>query len=1654
MKNKVLGIDLGTTYSACAFIDDDGKAQIITNSEGNRTTPSVVYLEQKDSPVVGQTAKDNQCIYPEKVVSLVKNSMGKLNPDKTPVMMQTEYGEFMPEAISSFILRKLVDDANEKLGLTEDGIKDVVVTIPAYFTDAQRKATDNAISMAGLNRLGFINEPTSAALYYAKQNEIENANILVYDLGGGTFDVSIIHIAGHAREVVSTNGLQKVGGSFFDKEVVQRICSDFAKKHNIELTDSEYAADLQDLYGKAERAKIKLSSAMSTELVVRVGSIVEKYVITREDFEEIVSRLYQKTEACIRKALKDASLSNDQIDKVVLVGGCSRIPYIQQKIEEYFGKKPCLDVNPDEVVALGAAVYAVQLKEGKDVEISDVNSHSIGIRARNPKTGQEYNDILIRRNTKLPACVERQYSLQGTESRRLFVNVFEGEYSEISDVSEICAVHVDIPEDLKKDTRIFIKLEVDKYQILHLYVRLPDAGNVEKEIKFERKSNISEAQISEWKKANVNRTSSTAEKADESTRKKGGFFAKFFGGESEKAVESEEENNTGKPDEGELIMPALKKTKVQEKEIDPAKKIPSAVLSVMQNIVGMEEVAEALRDYKNRYEMQQKRSAFMRADAFNHCIAIYGKQGIGITTAATVFATSLYKLGLVEKAVPVMATYDDLVKKDEQETVNAIQTFFQNAMDGVLIIDDFHRFQNDNVTAAGMQAVDLLLKAYEESKHQVTLIIAGYAVEMKKLMEVKDRFARLFVSNDIEMLDYSAPEYVQILHCVAESRGYVVDNLVDAVLEKHIKGMMKMPDFKHIYYLLDELLDPAITDAANKASAKRRATEDDYTILRRENFILNESEKSLPELLEELDSLTGLKKVKEKIHRLVKIQEANQKAEREGRELPGSQGTMHMVFTGNAGTGKTVVARMVAEIYRELGVVSKGHLVEVTRQDLVSEFVGKTAKLVDEKVKEAMGGVLFIDEAYSLCKDDNDSFGKEAIDTLVPLLENHRKDFVCILAGYTKDMNEFMTHNQGLDSRFPQDNRIEFEDYSLDELVSIFKRTASEAGYILTGSALEAVRGVINDKMRVPGFGNGRGVRNIFESVVECQQTRIAGLADWGDNEQKIIRVEDVGDGSLLENRSFDEVMKELDSLTGLAGVKQRVREIANVVIVNEERKANGVKELSTGSNHMVFTGSPGTGKTTVARMIAKIYKSLGVIPTDHCVEVSKDDLVGKYVGDTTDKTRKVIQSAFGGVLFIDEAYQLISEGNAYAKEALDELLSMMENNRDKFICIVAGYEKDMQKLLDYNEGFSSRFKTFIKFEDYTADELFTIFKHNMQNDGLILGDGVEETAKRLIDSQCKLPKFGNARGVRNICDNIKTNQMNRIAMIPNKDAAILNTIQKEDVAKLMGGAEIQNVDDILMELNGYIGLSNVKKFVNELADSARVAKLRRDKGLETDENGTLHMVFTGNPGTGKTTIARLIEKIYHSLGLISRSDVVEVSAKDLLAPYVGQTAQKTSEVVIRALGGILFIDEAYALARDKFGPDAIAELITHLENHRNDFVCIIAGYTNEMEEFLEVNSGLRSRFPHIIEFEDYSPDELCRIFVKTLKQKKYDATADTLEAVRAYIGERYQTRDFANARGVRNIVENIVRHANSRISKLADPSMEDLSTILPEDVY
>lgn len=490
----ILGIDLGTTYSVGAYLDEAGNPQVVTNMEGSQTTPSVVYFENASSVVVGQTAKDNSIINPDDVVSAVKNYMGEKK-----VYRSSHGQEYTPEVVSSFILKKIVSDAEKRLDMKES-IKDVVITIPAYFTDAQRTATEDAAKIAGLNLIGTINEPTAAALYYAISTKLNHANILIYDLGGGTFDVTIIRVDDEDVRVKSTGGLSKVGGRFFDEDIVDYVRDFIEEKYDIDLEDEEYVDAYQELFARAEKAKWQLGNQEKATIAVRAGSVKENVIITREEFEAIVAKLYKRTEYVVKKAIKDAGMEASDLDKVILVGGSSKIPYIEKHLSELTGKSPSHEVHPDLVVAQGAALYGKQLSADKNElgennrVIHDVCSHSIGIVTIDPVTYKKINSIQIKRNSSLPIEVKMPFRTAVENQEKVELSITEGEFTELTDVAIISSNDIILPKNLSKGTKGEVHLQLDTSQLVHVFVKIPSA-NYEDEFTFERSANLSEDEV-------------------------------------------------------------------------------------------------------------------------------------------------------------------------------------------------------------------------------------------------------------------------------------------------------------------------------------------------------------------------------------------------------------------------------------------------------------------------------------------------------------------------------------------------------------------------------------------------------------------------------------------------------------------------------------------------------------------------------------------------------------------------------------------------------------------------------------------------------------------------------------------------------------------------------------------------------------------------------------------------------------------------------------------------------------------------------------------------------------------------------------------------------------------------------------------------------
>lgn len=483
-----LGIDLGTTYSAAAYVDENGEAYVITNREGKKTTPSVFYEESPGNIIIGETAKEHAYIRPDDVIDVVKNYMG------TKEVFTTSSGtQYSPEDVSAYIIRKLVQDAESYTGKQ---VTEVVITIPAYFDDSQRKATEDAARIAGVNMIASINEPTAAMLSYAQKNEITSGNFMIYDLGGGTFDVSIVQVDGEKITVLSTDGARRTGGFFFDEMIVKYVEDTLFDKYGLDLEKPEYKEDLNELYRKAENCKMQLSSAQSAMISMRVGDVRESITVTRELFESKITRLYRNTEAKMKNAVRNAGITVDEIDAVLMVGGSSRIPMIEEKVRAYIGKDPARDINPDEAVALGAAIYAdMNTKNTVQRIIQDTSSHGIGFVITKEDGRTKENFVLINKNTSLPASFHQSVVTVDNNQQKIDLEITEGEVSELAAVKLLETVEIKLPPNLEKGTEVIITFEQDQYQLLHVFIEIPSIPNWKREHKLQRICNLSEEEL-------------------------------------------------------------------------------------------------------------------------------------------------------------------------------------------------------------------------------------------------------------------------------------------------------------------------------------------------------------------------------------------------------------------------------------------------------------------------------------------------------------------------------------------------------------------------------------------------------------------------------------------------------------------------------------------------------------------------------------------------------------------------------------------------------------------------------------------------------------------------------------------------------------------------------------------------------------------------------------------------------------------------------------------------------------------------------------------------------------------------------------------------------------------------------------------------------
>ena len=597
--------------------------------------------------------------------------------------------------------------------------------------------------------------------------------------------------------------------------------------------------------------------------------------------------------------------------------------------------------------------------------------------------------------------------------------------------------------------------------------------------------------------------------------------------------------------------------------------------------------------------------------------------------------------------------------------------------------------------------------------------------------------------------------------------------------------------------------------------------------------------------------------------------------------------------------------------------------------------------------------------------------------------------------------------------------------------------------------------------------------RLIIQTTFEVDTIFEEGLPELNQGNAELIY-----DGLELEDelKSAKEVFREFHSLVGLRDIKKQINDHATYISFLNLRKLKGFNENSRLRLHSVFTGNPGTGKTTVANLMGALYKSIGMLKKGHVHMVDRVDLVGEFIGQTAPKVKAAIEKAKGGVLFIDEAYALArshDDNKDFGKEVIEILVKEMGNPECDFMVIAAGYPAEMDYFINSNPGLKSRFKQIFEFKDYSLNELYQIIDKACSKFEVYLTPSGKRKIEELITVAFreKDENFGNARFVYDLIERAKVQMALRLMAVgghkPEDETDLdLEGIQLIDVLSVESGEthpigqlplDQALLDASLKELDKLIGLSKIKEEIHQLIE---IVQFHKGVGNNPLHAFNLHTLFIGNPGTGKNTVARILANIYKALGLIEKGHLVEVDRHALVAGFVGQSAIKTSEQIDRAMDGVLFIDEAYALNTghsNDFGAEVIQTLLKRMEDDRGRFFVFAAGYTENMKTFLKSNPGLSSRFDRTFQFPDFEAYELNDVALYFLKERGYYISSKAATALNEFINDLHLKKDkfFGNARVVRNLMLELIKAQNYRLSSMREDKISNhiMMSIKLEDV-
>ena len=1079
---------------------------------------------------------------------------------------------------------------------------------------------------------------------------------------------------------------------------------------------------------------------------------------------------------------------------------------------------------------------------------------------------------------------------------------------------------------------------------------------------------------------------------------------------------------------------------------------PLATQDLLDRLVGLDEVKQQLKTIVNTYTYLQSRRDISKVRISVNAIVI-GETGTGKTMLAEILRDYFYQHKIIEK--PKLTMVDAV---DYQRFVDKWDDNIRKARGGILFFDNVQKLLPDKYSNQ-VNPLDKLFVEMDKWEDNPIVVISGLTKGLEDFLEsnpaVVNRFKYTF--------RLPTPGYHELTDiCKMNLRSkYGITRFspeAEYQLSHFFKYQVKTKDEKFGNgHLANNTAEDIFTHFISRGADANQVEKSDI-----QGYV--PEERSVDDILKDLDKYIGMDEVKRAVREMAySVQNSLQRAERGLGEH--EKMSMHIILTGNPGTGKTTIARKLGEILASVGYLDSGHVVEVDRSKMVSQYQGETPKVVDRLCDKAKGGILFVDEAYTLAplnaSGERDNLGAQALEKLMKRMEDDRGQFIVIAAGYRMEMENLFRINPGFRSRF--NYFLDIKDYTPDQLFEIMLVFAKEKKYIFSPEAEALARKMITEmyNSRDKDFANGRTMRSLFDQICKKQAQRLQGasIAMMSNEELMTIKEEDIP-YEAPKSVDVSDCLAKLDGLVGLSGVK---KEVANLTAFLNLQIKRGETNTFQGK-HYVFTGNPGTGKTTVARIMADIFKTLGIVSKGQLVEADRSKLVAGFSGQTAIKTNQLVDQALGGVLFIDEAYTLKSGDNdSFGSEAIDTLLKRLEDDRGKFVCIVAGYTEQMHDFIDTNPGLKSRFTQTIHFDDYTPDELTEIFLHLAEDKKFTVSDDTRAAIHRQFE-QLYLRRdknFGNAREARKVFNEAVERQSQRLVRLMNDPGfheSDMYALTSEDLPQAQN-ERIRPLDEVLNELDEFIGMRSVKNSIRRLAVQSMFMKQRAAMGAGKVQQMAMNFVLTGNPGTGKTSISRKMGEILQAMDILPTSRVLEVSRATLVGKYMGETPKIVNNMCDKAMGGILFIDEAYTLSEgsDQYGKEAIDTLMKRMEDDRGKFVVIAAGYKDKMEEFMMMNPGLASRFTHKLHIDDYNEDELLAIYKQMAQKEQYtlSQTAEYKALDTIYKMVLAKDESWGNAREMRNLLDATIQKLSLRVSQMPSDQVtkETYQLILPEDI-